>query len=332
MKIGFWEVTENEKKNYFTNELSGPTLTFFEDVLTEDCLPEERDFDVIAVFVCSKISEKVINSFPNLKYIVTCSTGFDHIDTAAAKQKNISVSNVPAYGSNTVAEFAFGLILSLSRKIPQAVTRLKTAEEFTLLGLRGFDLNGKTLGVIGTGKIGINVIKIAKGFNMQILAHDPHPRTDADFKYVSLPELLQNSDIVTIHVPLCKETEYLINKEKISLMKKGSLLINTSRGRLVDTDALFAALTSKHLAGAALDVLEEEVELKEEAELLGQGKMNSKEYKTILENHILIHLPNVIITPHMAFYSKEAEFSIMETTVSNIKSAISGTPENLVGS
>lgn len=330
MKIGLWEITEDEKKDYFSQNLSGHTLTFFENPLEEDCLPQERDFDIISVFVCSKISDKVISAFPNLKHIVTRSTGFDHIENEIAKSKNITVSNVPAYGSNTVAEFTFGLILSLSRKIPQAVNRLKTSEDFTFDGLRGFDLNGKTLGVVGTGKIGINVIKIAKGFNMQVLAYDSHPKDVADFKYVSLEELLKNSDIVTIHVPLCKETKHLINKEKIALMKKGSLLINTSRGGLVDTDALFTALTSQQIAGVALDVLEEEGELKEEAELLGKGKVNSEGYKTILEDHVLIHLPNVIVTPHMAFYTKEAEFSIMETTVANINSFLSGNPQNLV--
>ena len=146
MKIGIWEVTEDEKKDYFSQNLSEHELTFFENPLGEECLPEQRDFDVISVFVCSKVTDKVIRAFSNLKHICTRSTGFDHIDTEFAKLKNITVSNVPCYGSNTVAEFTFGLILSLSRKIPQAITRLKTSEEFSFEGLRGFDLKNKTLG------------------------------------------------------------------------------------------------------------------------------------------------------------------------------------------
>ncbi|MBI2338104.1 hydroxyacid dehydrogenase [Candidatus Daviesbacteria bacterium] len=334
MKIAFFEVNEEEKKEYFSQNLAGHNVEFFEQALGENFVPDHTDFEIISIFVGSKLNQTVIDAFPNLKSITVRATGFDNVDIGYAKSKSIVVCNVPAYGSNTVAEFTFGLILSLTRKIPQASYRLKLSEEFSFEGLRGFDLNGKTLGVIGTGKIGNNVIKIAKGFNMNIVAMDPHPNEEfaktAGFSYVSLDELLRNSDIVTIHVPLMEQTQHLLNKDNIVFMKKGSLLINTSRGAIVDTDALAKALIQEQLAGAALDVLEEEGELKEEIELLTLNKIPPEDYKKIIEDHILIHLPNVIITPHMAFYTKEAEFSIMETTVKNIKSALSGTPENLV--
>lgn len=334
MKIAFFEVHEEEKKEYFSQNLAGHELEFFENTLEDNVPPEYQSFEAVSIFVGSKIDQKIIDALPNLKQITIRATGFDNVDIEYAKSKNIAVSNVPAYGSNTVAEFTFGLILSLSRKIPQAVNRIKISEEFSFEGFRGFDLNGKTLGVIGTGKIGANVIKIAKGFNMTILAHDPHPNEELPrslgFSYVMLEELLKNSDIVTIHVPLMEQTHHLLNKDNIPLMKKGSLLINTSRGPIVDTDALAKALTQEQLGGAALDVLEEEGELKEEAELLIQNKIPPQDFKCILEDHILMHLPNVIITPHMAFYTKEAEFSIMETTVGNIKAVLSGTPQNLV--
>ncbi len=336
MKAAFFEVTEAEKESYFEKNLPGVEITFFENYLGEDCLPEENDFDVISTFVCSEITPKVINHFPNLKNIAVRATGFDNIDVIFAKDKGITVSNVPSYGSHTVAEFTFGLILSLARHIPQATYRLKVSSQFNFEGFRGIDLNGKTLGVIGTGKIGANVIKIAKGFNLKVLASDLRQSQELSnslgFSYVPLPELLKNSDIVSIHVPYSPETNHMINKENIDLMKEGALLVNTSRGAVVDTDALFQALTKGHLGGAALDVLESEGDLKEEAELLTNGRFPADNLKKVLENHILIDLPNVIITPHMAFYTKEAEESIMETTVGNIKAVFTGNPANVVNS
>lgn len=334
MKIGLWEITEEDQKSFFQNEFKDHQLVFFEEALTEDSIPAETDFDIISVFVNSSVTDKVISSFPNLKHIATRSTGFDHINTQFAQGKNISVSNIPSYGSHTVAEFTFGLILNLTRNINLAINRVRMAADFSPEGLQGFDLFGKTLGVVGTGKIGSNVIKIAKGFGMNILAFDAYPNEklaqEIGFTYTSLEELLKTSDIVTLHVPLIPETKYLINRQNIYLMKKGSLLINTARGAVVETDALFEALTKGHLAGAALDVLEEEKELKEEAELLANHSLAHKEFKTILENHILINLPHTIITPHLAFNSKEAEFSILQTTAKNIMAAVSNNPENLV--
>lgn len=334
MKIGFWEINDEEKKEYFSKNLTGHDLKFFDFPLNADSLPSESDFDVISVFTGSQITPQVIDFFGNLKLIAVRATGFDNIDVKYAGSKNVTVSNVPAYGSNTVAEFTFGLILSLSRHIPTAVNRLKVGFEFDFEGLRGFDLIGKTLGVVGTGKIGINVIKIAKGFGMNVVASDHMPKQElADslgFTYFPLEEVLKNADIVTLHVPLMDQTRHLINRENIKLMKKGALLINTSRGPVVETEGLFQAITQGLLSGAALDVIEEEVDIKEEAELLVDGKLSSENNKTILQNHILINLPNVYVTPHMAFYTKEAEESILETTVLNIKSKLEGKPENVV--
>lgn len=333
MKIAFFEIQQGWQE-YFRQNLSEHEVTFFDSPLDENSLPSRNDFEIISIFIESQLAPQLISSFPSLKYITVRATGFDNVNIEFAKSKNIQVSNVPAYGSNTVAEYTFGLILSLARKIPQAIYRLKMTDEFSFEDLRGFDLNGKTLGVIGTGKIGSNVIKIAKGFGMKILAMDPYPKEELsktlEFSYVSLEELLQNSDIVTIHVPLMEQTRHLINKNNIFLMKKGSIIINTSRGAVIDTDALSQALLKEHLAGAALDVLEEEGELKEEAQLLAQNKIPPKDFQILIEDHVLIHLPNVIITPHMAFYTFEAELSIMETTVKNIQSFISGNGENLV--
>ncbi len=334
MKIGFWEVDNKEKEQYLTDNLTDHQPVFFEGLLDQDHLPTESDFDVISVFTCSKVNQAVIGHFPNLKLVSVRATGFDNVDLPSADTKGVAVSNVPAYGSNTVAEYTFGLILSLSRHIPAAVNRLKIGFDYDFEGLRGFDLNGKTLGVVGTGKIGSNVIKIAKGFNMKVLAFDAFPNRELaqnlDFSYVLLEDLLQRSDILTLHVPYMRETHHLINRGNINLMKKGSLLINTSRGAVLETESVFQALTQGRLAGAALDVLEEEVEIKEEAELLAEGKLAADKYKTILQDHMLINLPNVIVTPHMAFYTKEAEESILETTVQNIKAVFESHPQNVV--
>lgn len=334
MKLAFFEIHEDEKIDYFKQNLPEHELTFITEPLTETSLPQSMDFDIISTFVSSKVTSHVIDSLPSLKFITTRSTGFDCIDIAYAKNKNIPVSNVPAYGSHTVAEFTFGLILTLSRKINQGINRLKIGFDFNFEGLRGFDLNGKTLGVIGTGKIGTNVIKIAKGFNMKIIAFDAHPNQELaktyGFSYFSLDDVLKNADIVTLHVPYSEQTRYLINRNNIFQMKKGVLFINTARGAVVETEALFQALMQGHLAGAALDVLEEENELKEEAELLADNKLQDNKFKNILKDHVLANLPQVVVTPHMAFYTKEAEFAILETTVKNITSFIQGQPENVV--
>lgn len=334
MKIAFFDIDEEEKKDYFLKALPGHELHFFEGPLTSDSLPPQTDFDIISVFICCQVNQPIINAFPKLKHISARSTGFDNIDIAYAKSHHITVSNIPAYGSHTVAEFTFGLILSLSRRIPHAVNRLKVGFDFSFEGLRGFDLNNKTLGVVGTGKIGSNVIRIAKGFNMKVLACDAYPDNqlakELDFTYISLEELLKNSDIVTLHVPYLRQTHHLINQQNINLMKKGALLINTSRGAVVETEALFQAITKEHIGGAGLDVLEEEAELKEEAELLSHHRLPDQKFKKVLEEHLLIGLPQVLVTPHMAFYTVEAETAILETTVQNIKAAIEGKAENIV--
>ena len=315
MKILFFGESERDKKEHYTNTLPGHELVFLDHDLSEDKLPKDRSAEIISIFVKSKMTKQVIDNFPNLRMIAVRATGFDNIDLEYAKQKNIIVSNVPAYGSHTVAEFAFGLILSLSRKIPQAIDRVKTKKKFDHTGLRGFDLFGKTLGVVGTGKIGANVIKIANGFGMKIIACDSYPNQELvktfDIKYVLLDQLLKESDIVTLHVPSLPETHHLINTNNISQIRDGSLIINTARGDIIETAALVAWLKRNKLGAAGLDVLEDEKEL------------TSKEKG-------LLKLPNVIVTPHTAFYTLEAEQAIAETTSENIKQFILGKTQNQV--
>ena len=272
---------------------------------------------------------------PNLKFIATRSTGFEHIDCEYAETKGIKVSNVPTYGSHTVAEFAFSLILNLSRNIINANNHLRGSMDFNFYSsLQGFDLQGKTLGVIGTGRIGKNVVKIAKGFEMNVVAYDLFPdakfAADNNFIYKSLLEVLGESDIVTIHTPYTKENHHLINKENISKMKKGIFVINTARGALIDTEALIWGINEGIIAGAGLDVLEGERDLKIENEIVGSNSSKQIDYKIIVEDQILIDMPNVIVTPHIAFYSKEAEEGIIKTTVENIKSFLSGKTIDLI--
>lgn len=332
MKIGFFGLIAQEDPEFIKNNLPEHSIKFYSECLTESFTPED-DFEIISVFVNCQVTKKIIDAMPNLKLIVTRSTGYDHIDIEYAKQKGITVCNVPSYGSNTVAEFAFGLILSLSRRIPEAVTRLKQDGKFDYANLCGFDLFGKTLGVIGTGKIGKNVIKIADGFGMKVLGFDAFPDQDfakiMNFEYVGLEKLLQGSDVITIHTPYNPQTHHLINKDNITLIKKTAFLINTARGAIVETESLYEAIRNGKIAGAALDVLEEEGMLKDE-EILLEQKLPLEEVRLALENKALIDLPQVIVTPHMAFYTKEAEQAILETTVKNIRGFVNEKLENVV--
>jgi D-lactate dehydrogenase len=267
-----------------------------------------------------------------VRFIATRSTGFDHIDLAACRARKILVSNVPAYGEHTVAEHTFALILALSRNVHKAYVRTVKGD-FSLEGLQGFDLKGKTIGVVGAGRIGLHVIKMAKGFGMEVLAYDVHKNPFLsqvlDFCYVPLPELLRESDIVSLHLPDSPATHHLMNRDRFRLMKRGSLLINTARGGLVDTHALVGALDAGILGGAGLDVLEGEELVKEERQLL-EKDFSKERLITALKNHILLHRENVVITPHIAFDSREALQRILDTTVANLSGFLDGAPMNLV--
>lgn len=319
MKIAFFEVKDYQVK-YFKKKLKGNRLYFFSEALDEKNIEKVKEVQILAVFIGSKVDKKVLDKLKKLKAVVTMSTGFDHIDIEEAKKKKVKVCNVPDYGQNTVAEHAFALILSLSRKINKAYDRTVKGN-FSLEGLKGFDLKGKTLGIVGMGSIGKHVARIAKGFEMKVLAYDPFPNKQMEkkfkFKYAPLNKLLKESDIVTLHCPYNKKTRYIINARNIRLMKNDALLINTARGGLVDTGALVKALAKKKIGGAGLDVLEEENMIKEEAELLNESCSREK-MENLIQDHMLLTFDNVIITPHMAFYSEEALKRIMETTFENI--------------
>lgn len=337
MKTVFFEVSA-EDQNTLHSMLAGLNIVFFNEKLSLQNVKLARGAEALSVFINSEVNKDIIDALPSLKFITTRSAGCDHIDSAYARAKGIVVSYVPAYGSHTVAEFTFALILALSRKIFPAYHYLREDNDFNLSNLMGFELYQKTLGVIGTGRIGKNVIKIAKGFGMNVLAHDRTPdekfAAEVGIEYAPLPALLPRSDIVTIHTPYTKETHHLINKENITRMKTGSLLINTARGEIVEAGALVLALNKGIIAGAGLDVFEGERYMKEEMVSLVDGRedpIETKEgFRTLLESHSLIHDRRVIATPHMAFFSREAKADILKTTADNVKNFLAGKPSNVV--
>jgi D-lactate dehydrogenase len=333
MKIAFFE-TEPWEQVYLKERLADHDLSFTEERIDKDHMPVEKDMDVLSVFTNCEVDKTVVDALPNLKFLATRSTGYDHLDLPSLAARNIPISSVPSYGENTVAEFAFGLLLTISRKIFLSYDRIKEEGSFELDGLQGFDLLGKTIGVVGTGKIGRHSIKIAKGFGMNVIAFDAYPNeamaSEIGFKYVSFEDLLAMSDVITIHVPELPTTHHMINMSNISLIKKGAILINTARGSVVETAALVKALNDGILGGAGLDVLEEEVPTKDEREFLTSGKTSGHDLLTVLQNHLLIDMPNVLITPHNAFNTKEALQRILDTTIDNIKKFEEGAPQNLV--
>ncbi|HEA84661.1 MAG TPA: hydroxyacid dehydrogenase [Candidatus Wildermuthbacteria bacterium] len=336
MKIAFFKLKPSERKYIEANkELKklGCEFLFIDEAIDKASFKKDADVEILSTFR-TKVTAKTLSYFPNLKFIATRSTGYDHIDFKAVKKLGITVSNVPSYGDETVAEYAFGLILVLVRKIADAYDRLREQGKFSIEGLGGFELNGKTLGVIGTGRIGKNVVRIAKGFEMKVAAYDLYAdkayAKKLGFEYVSLKKLLSVSDIVTLHIPLTKGTKHLINEKTLKLMKPTAYLINTARGGCVDTNALVKGLKNKVIAGAALDVLEEEGALQDELGFLLKGDGKRETLSTLLANHIFIDLPNVIVTPHNAFNTKEALQRILDGTIENIVGFMKDKPINVV--
>ena len=302
-------------------ELSHHNLKIFSESLRPDNVEEEAEILVSrARFIHLELNKATLEKLPNLKLIATMSTGFDHIDIDACKEKNIAVANVPDYGSNTVAEQTLALILAISRKIPQSIQSTQ-AGSFDCTDLEGFDLKGKTLGVIGSGKIGLEVIKRAKAFDMEVISYDVVHNKEAvhqlGFSYVELDELLQKSDIITMHAPYNQHTHHLLNGDNMKQIKKGAVLINTSRGGLVDTNALLFLLENKTISAVALDVIEGE---KDEMSLDKQPPEIKK----------LVQMDNVFITPHNASNTREARERILQTTIENIRAFIQGNPQNLI--
>lgn len=298
-----------------------PLIRFFEESATLQNYEHFSDATVLSVFIHSIIDEHFLDQLPNLKAIITRSTGTDHINIDACKKRGIIVANVPSYGQNTVAEYVFALILSLSRQIKPMVERL-TKGVFCRQGLQGFDLYGKTIGVIGTGKIGSHVISIARGFGMKVLCHaqheDPSISSLPNVTYVPLNDILRQSDIVTLHVPSTVLTYHLINKENITLLKPSAMLINTARGPVVDIEAIVDELHKGNLkGGVGMDTFESE-DIWIEEKYLKNDALSALQLQKAMMAFSILQAPNVILSPHNAYNTAEAMDRILAISVDNL--------------
>ena len=297
------------------NEKFGFKIKYYPLRLTEETAQFAHGADAVCAFVNDTVDEKVIkvlNGF-GIRMIALRSAGYNNVDLKAAYE-HVHIARVPAYSPHAVAEFATSLMLALNRKTHKAYYRTRD-NNFTISGLSGFDMNGKTAGIIGTGRIGKVLIKILRGFGMEVLAFDSYrdeaAAKELGFSYVPIEELYQRSDIISLHCPLTKETHHMINDQTISMMKDGVMIINTGRGQLIDTKALIKGLKAKKIGSAGLDVYEEESEYFFE-DFSTEG----------LKDDVLARLltfPNVLITSHQAFFTNEALANISSTTLENIR-------------
>ncbi len=323
MKYGFFDIKESWEKKMINKALKKEDVVFF-DGTVQDADPKDlKQLDVVSVFVGSLLDSENLKKMPKLKLVATRSTGFDHIDVKYCKNNKIAVSYVPFYGENTVAEFAFALMIAISRNVIDSVHRVKTGS-FSFAGLRGFDLKDKTVGIMGFGHIGQKFAKMCKGFDMKVLAYDPfseklQPVADEiGVKFCTIEDIMKKSNIISLHMPLNKETKHILNKNTLEMAKQGLIIINTARGGLIETRALINALDSGKVVFAAIDVLEGENDLKDELHFLERNYKDLNAYQTLIENHELMRRHNVYITPHNAFNTKEALERIMQTTLLNI--------------
>lgn len=293
------------------------------------------DAEIVSAFIGSDLSAEVLGRMPRLRLIATRSTGYDHIDLDYCANAGVAVCNVPDYGDPTVAEHAFALLLAVSRHLVEAAERTRRGD-FSMEGLRGFDLGGRTLGIIGAGRIGRRMAEFGHGFGMSVVASDPQPDgAEAErigYRYVSFDDLLQISDVLSLHVPGNPSTRSLISDAEFARMKPGAVLINTARGGVVDPAALVRALTEGSLAGAGLDVMAEEPLVREEAEIFRTGAVLAvDQLQSLLATKTLLQLPNVVVTPHIAYNTREAVGRSVDQTFENIEAFAAGRPRNLIG-
>ena len=308
-KIAFFDAKPYDR-TWFDQLNQHYHIKYYEHKLTPDTISLAHGCEAVIPFVNDTLDRTVIDGLcqESIKMIALRCAGYNNVDRDAARGR-IPVVRVPGYSPYAVAEFTMGLLLTLNRKIHKAYFRTRDFN-FSLNGLVGFDLHGRTVGVIGTGKIGQIFIRICQGFGMHVLAYDPYPVQDAGFPYVSLEELLAKSDIISLHCPLTEQTRHLINRDTIAQMKDGVYLLNTSRGMLVESESLLDALKSGKIAGAGLDVYEEETEF------FFEDRSDTVQRDTLLS--LLVSMPNVVLTSYQAFLTNEALHNIAQVTLDNL--------------
>ena len=317
-KIAFFDAKPYDRE-WFDKANTDYDIVFLDSKLTPQTVQLASGSDAVCAFVNDQIDAEVIDRLyaMGVRVIAMRCAGYSNVDFKAAYGK-INVVRVPAYSPYAVAEHAMGLLLTVNRKLHRAYNRTRDFN-FSLVGLTGIDLHGKTVGVIGTGKIGRVFMDIAKGFGMNVIAYDAYPAKDSGIEYVSLDELFARSDVISLHCPLTEQTRHILNADAFTRMKKGVFIVNTSRGALIDTEALLDALNSGKVRGAGLDVYEEE------AELFFEDNSNNIIRDDVLA--LLVSRPNVVLTSHQAFLTEEALQNIAKSTFQNLDEFFSG--ENL---
>jgi D-lactate dehydrogenase len=321
MKIAFFSTKPYDRKYFdLANQKYGHEITYFETRLTRQTLKLAEGYECACAFVNDQLDASTLIALAaqGTRLIALRCAGFNNVDVNSAKELGISVVRVPAYSPYAVAEHTVGLMLALNRKVYWAHSRVREGN-FSLDGLLGFDMRGRTAGIIGTGKIGECVIRILNGFGCRIIAHDNYKNPACEelgVEYVSMEELFAQSDIVSLHCPLFKETYHLINNESIARMKKGVMIINTSRGALIDSRAAIEGLKSEKIGYLGIDVYEEE----------GDIFFEDKTFEILTDDVFarLTTFPNVVITGHQAYFTREAVSAIAETTLENITAYESG--------
>ncbi|MFW5710767.1 MAG: 2-hydroxyacid dehydrogenase [Spirochaetota bacterium] len=321
-RIAFFDAKPYDRQFFDAANQGEFEIKYFSTRLNADSVSLAQGFDAVCAFVNDNLSAEVINKLKEMEVGIVAlrSAGYNHVDLEAAYQ-NVHMVRVPAYSPYSVAEHAAAMMLSLNRKTHRAYYRTRD-NNFSINGFLGFDMNGKTAGIVGTGRIGLTLVGILRGFGMKVIAYDARPKPDAEeqygFTYVSLDELYEHSDIISLHCPLTPETHHIINADSIKKMKREVMIINTSRGQLVDTGALLNALREQRIGSAGLDVYEEE------DDYFFEDLSN----ETIEDDKLarLLTFPNVLVTSHQAFFTKEALTNIAQTTLANLRAYFNGEP------
>jgi D-lactate dehydrogenase len=343
--IIYFVETEGAEQKYYSDRLSGHDLRFVSQLAEV-----AEDAEAMSIFINSRITSKFLETHPRLRFIATRSTAIDHFDLPACRERQITISNVNDYGFTTVAEHTFALVLALSRRLREVMLAPKGGT-FSYAANRGFDLCGKTIGIIGMGRIGQRVAELAHAFRMTVLAYDiDHPtklEQTLDFKFVELDEVLREAHILTLHAPLTADTYHILNRQTLAKCRPGVLVVNTARGALIDTQALREALDSGRVGGAGLDVLQDERVMRQSfshivaTDIVQHLRSDAtahdardadrvRELQELMLGDALLSKSNVVFTPHVAFNSVEAVERVQQVTMENLTAFIAGRPINLV--